>query len=370
VGGGPVLVVRDSQGRTEVYQPQTKPPVWDRPLVVLTNKGTSGGGEIVAAAVQDYRRGIVVGDTVTNGNGTIGSQRPLVQWLDPAASADAERLGVARITTQKFYRVNGQGIQSHGVSPDFHLPSFTEVTGAVQSELPYALSFDSVTGAHYTPGNSVDGATVEALAGASQERRDRSEYFRQSTEETRQLREARTVVSLNKEKFFDERRRRSKLDADAEPLPTIEDVKLTPYLQEVFAIALDYAAQRQLTRAEAALGERRYADALTALRRAVAVSPESKTARYRLAWSLATLPSSSARNGKQAVEQARQLCELDGRRNWVYLLTLAVAEAEAGNFDAAQTELEAALEKAPEDKRTKYAYLRDRFRRKQKFASR
>ena len=83
-----------------------------------------------------------------------------------------------------------------------------------------------------------------------------------------------------------------------------------------------------------------------------------------------TLPSSSARDGKHAVEHARKLCELDGRQNWVYLLTLAVAEAEAGNFDAAQSELDAALEKAPEDKRSKYTYLRDRFRRKQKYASR
>ena len=175
VGEVTTVQVRDGQGRVESYAPQTKPPVWNRPLVVLTNKNSSGGAEIVAAAVQDYRRGIVVGDSVTYSNGTIGAQESLVKLLygapEQAARDQADRLGVARITTQKFYRVNGEGIQGRGVVADIGIPALTEGTQS-QSEQPYSLSFDTVPAAKFAAAESaVSEAGVQKIAKASEQRR-------------------------------------------------------------------------------------------------------------------------------------------------------------------------------------------------------
>lgn len=373
VGKGPVLTTRDGQGQVNAYSPQQDHTVWDRPVVLLTNKATSGGGEIVAAAVQDYGRGIVVGDSTTNGNGTVATQHFVTALAGQQDAGDAERLGVARVTIQKFYRVTGDGFQSRGLKPEVVLPSLTEVGVGTQADLPYTLAFDRVRPAEFqAAAEPLDDELIQGLDRASAQRRKHSEYFQQLAKQMERIYAPgeQRALPLNREKLHAYRTQDEDLAGDAEPLPGIPDVKRTPYLEEALAVALDYAALRQFQEAEAALDERKFSAALAGYRSALAANPGMQRARYKLAWSLATLPNSRYRDGKEAVDQARQLCELDGRKNWSYLLTLAVAEAEAGDFDEAQTVLDEALEKAPAKERSNYTYLQDRFRRRRKYSSR
>jgi hypothetical protein len=303
----------------------------------------------------------------------VATQQNVTALAGEQDAGDAERLGVARVTTQKFYRVNGDGFQGRGLTPEVVLPSLTEGYLETQADLPYALSFDKVQPANFTPAAAkLDDATIQGLNRASARRREDSEYFRQIAAQLEALsrRSGENAVPLNQEKFHAYRSQSDDPAKDAAALPGIPDVKLTPYLQEALAVALDYAALQHFAQAEAALDERQYSSALDGYRRALAANPGMQRARYKLAWSLATLPNARWRNGKEAVDEARRLCELDGRKNWSYLLTLAVAEAEAGNFDQAQTELAAALQEAPAAERGKYTYLEDRFRKRQKYAGR
>jgi carboxyl-terminal processing protease len=373
VGKGPVLMTRDGQGQVNFYEPQQDHAVWDRPVVMLTNKGTSGGGEIIAAAVRDYGRGIVVGDSSTNANGTVAMQTFVTELAGAQGPGDAERLGAARVTIQKFYRVSGDGFQGRGLTPDVVLPSLTEATLDTQAVLPYALAYDTVQPASFTPAGVVlDDAARKDLAEASAKRRHASAYFQRLVEQLEALRRRgpQLVVPLDQDKFRAYRQQIEAPPDDAAPLPGIPAVKLTPYLQEVLAVSLDYAAWRHFIEAKAALDQRKYTSAQQGFRRALAANPGMQRARYRLAWSLATLPDARFRDGDEAVTEARKLCALDGRKTWSYLLTLAVAEAEAGNFDQAQTELDAALAAAPASDGSKYTYLKERFRSRQRFSNR
>src|SRR5690606_8012036 len=115
---------------------------WNGPLVVLQSKFSASASEIFAGAIQDYRRGIVLGDRASHGKGTVQSLVNLGQYLFRIGSAP--QLGALKITIQQFYRPNGDSTQNRGVVSDIELPSLTSHLDVGESDLDHALKFDRI----------------------------------------------------------------------------------------------------------------------------------------------------------------------------------------------------------------------------------
>lgn len=141
-GKGPVVQVKNTQGRIEVKDSSHAKPIYDGPLVVLIDKTSASASEILAGALQDYNRAVVVGDTSTFGKGTV--QQPMeIQRMMPFM-ADARRAGVLKPTIQKFYRVAGSTTQLEGVQSDIVLPSLMDAFEIGEKYLDHAMAHDNI----------------------------------------------------------------------------------------------------------------------------------------------------------------------------------------------------------------------------------
>ena len=172
VGKGPVVQVRDSEFRTQVLQNRRQQPVWDGPLVVLVDRLSASASEILAAAIQDYGRGVVVGQR-TFGKGT-------VQNIYQIRRRGEETPGRLTLTMGKYYRVTGESTQHRGVAPDITLSAAAAELPLVfpnqvigedigESASENALPWDTIPETEYR-GGSVDGATLSMLVANHQQR--------------------------------------------------------------------------------------------------------------------------------------------------------------------------------------------------------
>ncbi|MFA4943348.1 MAG: carboxy terminal-processing peptidase [Lentisphaeria bacterium] len=142
---GPVVQVRDSERRLDIQKSTRPQPLYTGPLVVLTNRLSASASEIVAAALQDYGRAVVIGEGSTHGKGTVQSVINLDQAIRLPFQAQLRRdPGSLKLTLAKFYRVNGGSTQRKGVTPDIAFPSFTDFMELGESNLPAALPWDEI----------------------------------------------------------------------------------------------------------------------------------------------------------------------------------------------------------------------------------
>ncbi len=140
---GPVVQVKDSDKRVQQYDDPERGMLWSGPLVVLTSKFSASASEIFAGAIQDYHRGLVVGDASTHGKGTVQSLQDIGKELFHNIPTPAAR-PLLKITIQQFYRPNGDSTQNRGVLADVELPSITSHLDIGDSCFDYALKFDKV----------------------------------------------------------------------------------------------------------------------------------------------------------------------------------------------------------------------------------
>lgn len=155
---GPVVQIKDQRGRVGVRSDLEPGVAWSGPLVVLVSRFTASASEIVAGAVQDYARGLVVGDRQTHGKGTVQQILDLEEMLP-----DASGTGALKITLQQFYRPGGASTQNHGVAADIVLPSWTDHDNFGEAKLEYALEFDRVPAAKFAPARTVTGDALKTL---------------------------------------------------------------------------------------------------------------------------------------------------------------------------------------------------------------
>ena len=130
VSSGPTVQVKQSKGYIQPYGDTRAVQIWKKPVLVLVNRYSASASEIVAGAIQDYRRGIVVGQR-TFGKGTVQSLENLSQ-------------GQLKITESKYYRINGMSTQNRGVIPDIELPVTWDIDSVGESSYPTALEWDQI----------------------------------------------------------------------------------------------------------------------------------------------------------------------------------------------------------------------------------
>jgi carboxyl-terminal processing protease len=194
VPSGPMVQVKTSRGAAQPVA-DTDPTVqYAGPLVVLVNKYSASASEILAAAMQDYRRAIVMGST-TYGKGTVQQ----VFDLDNAVNAQANALkplGSLKLTIQKFYRVSGGSTQFKGVTPDITLPDALTAVAKGEKESEYPLPWDEITPAKYQPANTLP-ASLDKLKAASAARVAASPGFKLITDASQRATERRKYTNLS-----------------------------------------------------------------------------------------------------------------------------------------------------------------------------
>lgn len=242
---GPVVQVKDGNDRVLPYRDPDPGIAWSGPLVVLTSKLSASASEILAGAIQDYDRGLIVGDKTTHGKGTVQSLVDLGQQL--FRIPNAQPMGALKITMQQFYRPSGKSTQNRGVSADLELPSLTTHLDVGEADLDYPIKFDTVKQREFKHFGHVSQAIVERLNQLSVERRKDSEDFQKVLRNIARYTEQkeRKYLSLNEAKFMKER---EELNADKEEKEALEElhdpdkpaIERNYYLNEALAITLDY----------------------------------------------------------------------------------------------------------------------------------
>jgi len=161
---GPIVQVKDREGKPMVMRDKDNGNVlYDGPLVVMVNEFSASASEIFAAAIQDYKRGVVIGSTSTYGKGTV--QRNI--GLDPESNflSSNSDLGTIKLTLQKFYRINGGSTQLKGVTPDVVIPDQYEYLRFRERDNENALPWDEINKAQYKTWNGgYDLSTVKNLS--------------------------------------------------------------------------------------------------------------------------------------------------------------------------------------------------------------
>lgn len=144
---GPVVQVRDANGEINVERDTDPEVVYDGPLVVMTSRFSASASEILAAALQDYDRALVVGDKSTHGKGTVQTIYELGRFT--RRFPESYNPGALKVTIRKFYRANGASTQLRGVTPDIVLPSVNNEMDVGEGSQPFALAWDSIPAAKF-----------------------------------------------------------------------------------------------------------------------------------------------------------------------------------------------------------------------------
>ncbi|NII28982.1 carboxy terminal-processing peptidase [Pseudoflavitalea sp. X16] len=148
IESGPIVQVKDRDGKPQIYPDRDKSILYDGPLAVMVNEFSASASEIFAAAIQDYDRGIIIGSTSTYGKGTV--QRNIGLDKNLGMLNPNSELGTVKLTLQKFYRINGGSTQLRGVSSDIALPDLAEYSKLREKDNPDALPWDEIQKADYS----------------------------------------------------------------------------------------------------------------------------------------------------------------------------------------------------------------------------
>jgi carboxyl-terminal processing protease len=197
---GPVVLVKGSQGKLERKDDPEKGTVYAGPLIVLTSRFSASASEILAGALQDYNRALIVGDSSTHGKGTV---QVLIDIGGQLREKDPPKLGALKLTIQQFYRVNGDSTQERGVASDVVLPSLAEALATAEKDLDFALKFDKVKPADHDDVGLVTPELKAALKERSAKRVKESKDFAKLAKDIELFKErkARKKVPLNEKEL-------------------------------------------------------------------------------------------------------------------------------------------------------------------------
>ncbi|GHT24598.1 hypothetical protein FACS189419_09580 [Planctomycetales bacterium] len=219
---------------------------WTGPLVVLTSKYSASASEIFAGAIKDYKRGLIIGDSVTHGKGTVQQMQDLSEKIFPL---EGPSFGAGKITIQGFYRPSGVSTQCIGVAADVVLPTFSDALEDIcESDLDNALTFNKVApasrflprAAYLTP------QIVDALQKKANDDVRNDEKFKKLMDKIAAYKEirARRSVTLNEKKYLAEQERISADNVEKEEFEDLANsegkINKTFYVDETLALTVDY----------------------------------------------------------------------------------------------------------------------------------
>ena len=259
IDNGPVVQLRNANGRiSRLDDPDPVPRVaYNGPLAVLVNRYSASASEIFAAAIQDYARGVIIGQK-TFGKGTVQNLYSLDQYV---RRPDDEGLGQLTLTIGKYYRVTGESTQHRGVIPDITLPSHIDAEVVGESVRESALPWDTIRTTKFRPGEPLD-STISSLTASHNQRSQTDPDFQYLVAGIRDIEgvRAKKAVSLNIDKRMQEREesinrrlerenvRRAALQL--EPVTTIEELEKMDapdvQLDQAANIVTDLAALREV----------------------------------------------------------------------------------------------------------------------------
>jgi len=196
---GPIVQVKGKDAAPRILKDKNPKVTYDGPLVILINSGSASASEILAAAMQDYGRAIVVGSN-SFGKGTVQRFINLDRTV-PVSMADLRPLGSVKMTTQKFYRVNGKTTQLKGVAPDIALPYRYDYIDTGEKEQDYAMAWDVIESVEYSTKFTIK--NIDKIKQMSDSRVSTNETFKLIDDRAKQLKEERDNPNdnLNLEKF-------------------------------------------------------------------------------------------------------------------------------------------------------------------------
>ncbi len=201
IAEGPVVQVRSKMNYISVYKDKNPDITWSGPLAVMINYGSASASEIVSAALQDYKRAVIIG-TNSYGKGTVQSFVDLDGYLLPQFDT-IKPVGSVKITMQKFYRINGDATQLKGVEPDIKLPNAYQFIDDIgEKDLDYPMPFDKITPTNYVAFNNIDYEKIKKNMVASIKANSAFVVVEKQANEYRQ-RKMNTKINLQKDKFFE-----------------------------------------------------------------------------------------------------------------------------------------------------------------------
>lgn len=192
---GPVVQVKTASNKIEVGSDEDSNVIYDGPLTVMINRFSASASEIFAGAIQDYGRGVVLGET-SYGKGTVQSVIDLGRYLNVP---EGEKVGQLKLTLQKFYRVTGSSTQHLGVSPDVNFPSAFDAEEFGESSRPSALPWDQIKGTKYDKVDDVSDKLLAQLRADYENRLKNDKFLAELASETADLKSniLKTKISLN-----------------------------------------------------------------------------------------------------------------------------------------------------------------------------
>lgn len=209
---GPIVQVKAREGRPYVYDDTNPGTEFSGNLVILTNFFSASASEILAGAMQDYKRAVIVGSNQTYGKGTVQKMTDLSHMYFTISNPVDRPHGTVKLTTQKFYRINGGTTQLKGVTPDIILPDLYEKLDVGEKELDFVMSWDQIAPANYTTWPAK--IEIGKLKSKSKERVAKSKYFQYISEEATKLKERQDASNypLSLEGFQEEQKKFKSLE--------------------------------------------------------------------------------------------------------------------------------------------------------------
>jgi carboxyl-terminal processing protease len=230
INQGPVVQVKDANGDIDVLKDREGTALYTGPMIVLVNRLSASASEIFAAAMQDYGRALIVGDSSTFGKGTVQTMLELARFMPMLGSA-ANDAGALKLTVQKFYRVAGGSTQLRGVICDIKLPSLTDNGEFGESALQHPLAYDEVEPAPIDVTANRKPLYVDDLRQRSATRVSQDPQFQDISEDIREL-EAKLKnnrLSLNesvrRDEMAKEAKQREKEEADRKKVEADDHTK-------------------------------------------------------------------------------------------------------------------------------------------------
>ena len=257
---GPVVQVRSGSGKIRVMSDDDRSVEYTGPMIVLVNRFSASASEILAGALQDYGRALIVGDEHTHGKGTVQALLDLDRFVNLRGMEKYMPLGAVKVTIQKFYRISGESTQEKGVHPDVVLPSRLDGLESGEKYLDNALAWDHIASAEYQPwkGSAKNISTLQQL---SQARIRQDEDFQEiiSDADSAQKRREATQQSLllkdlltERDQLHDERERMAPhglmaVEDDEKKEESLnEKIADDPYVEEGVTLLLDLMGSSSL----------------------------------------------------------------------------------------------------------------------------